>query len=460
MSLNEAAHTRFAELKGSGASDRVLARLRHIIDQGSDFDCYKVNAFRLAEEAKSSRVEAVRALLFATRVGLFDLNWDIYCPSCGGMPEFHKHLMELKDRSHCPLCVIDFSVQFDEQVEVTFTVNPDVRKLAILSFAERKTLQESMQWFTELREREGRAPAVGALMSPGEQRTIETDLAAGHYSAWVPSHIDRMVKLEVTATPRREPVVDVNLSVGSDGAITLSHTKLHPGPTRFHITYGYPKLWGIAINLEAPQRNWVSAAYLSTQQDFRDLFAGEFLSPDANFAVRSVTLMFSDIRGSTEMYEQLGDARAYAIVKEHFTLMTEIIRRHEGGIVKTIGDAVMAAFPVNADAVRAACEIQRAFAVTPDPLRTVEVKIGLHRGPAIMVTSNRAVDYFGRTVNVAARAQGAAEPRQVLLTDQVLADPLVRALVEQLPEPATTFEAKVKGVARPLRLHALRCTLP
>jgi class 3 adenylate cyclase len=126
-------------------------------------------------------------------------------------------------------------------------------------------------------------------------------------------------------------------------------------------------------------------------------------------------------------------------------------------VVKTIGDAVMAAFPVNADAVKAAIEIQRAFASTADPLRTVEVKIGLHRGPAIVVTSNRAVDYFGRTVNVAARAQGAAQPRQVLLTDQVIGDPLVRALVEQLPEPASSFEAKVKGVARPLRLHALRC---
>ncbi len=74
-----------------------------------------------------------------------------------------------------------------------------------------------------------------------------------------------------------------------------------------------------------------------------------------------------------------------------------------------------------------------------------------------MVTSNRAVDYFGRTVNVAARAQGAAHPRQVLLTDQVIGDPAVRALLEQLPEPVAAFEAKVKGVARPLKLHALRC---
>lgn len=111
----------------------------------------------------------------------------------------------------------------------------------------------------------------------------------------------------------------------------------------------------------------MSAAYVTSQQDFRDLFAGEYLSPNASFAVRSLTFMFTDITGSTQMYEVLGDARAYAIVQEHFRLMTDVIREESGGIVKTIGDAVMAVFPVNVDAVRAAVRIQRAFATSPAP---------------------------------------------------------------------------------------------
>jgi class 3 adenylate cyclase len=105
----------------------------------------------------------------------------------------------------------------------------------------------------------------------------------------------------------------------------------------------------------------VSAAYVTSQQDFRDLFSGEFLAPGVSFAMRSITLMFTDIRGSTEMYETLGDGPAYAFVQEHFKLMSDEIRQHEGAIVKTIGDAVMAAFDLNANAVRAALAIQSSF---------------------------------------------------------------------------------------------------
>ena len=100
--------------------------------------------------------------------------------------------------------------------------------------------------------------------------------------------------------------------------------------------------------------------------------------------------------------------------------MTDTIRNHEGTIVKTIGDAVMAAFPVNLNAVRAACAIQEAFRSSIGTMQEVMVKIGLHRGPTIVVTSNRRLDYFGRTVNIAARAQGTSGAGEIVVTAPVL----------------------------------------
>ncbi len=456
MPLSATAVERLDELAGSTAHPAVVAHLRGLLDHGRDVDCYKVNAFRIAEELGVPRPDAVRALLFATRLGLFDLHWDVHCPSCKGIPEYHRHLMALQTRAHCKLCEIDWALDFSEQIEVTFTVNADVRPIAVRDFAD-YAFPEVMGWFAEISAREGRVPVVGAVLEPGETRQLRGVVEAGELIAYVPSHLERGVRLRVAgaAVATEQPVTIV---VDADGTVSAAPAELAPGRVEFEVRYGYHKPWGFGVRGLGPERNWVSATYLTSQQDFRDLFNGEFLAPEASFAVRSLTFLFSDIKGSTEMYEALGDAGAYAIVQEHFRVMSEVIRRHEGGIVKTIGDAVMAVFPVNADGVRAACEIQRTFSASADPLRSVEVKIGLHRGPVIAVTSNRAVDYFGRTVNVAARAEGQARPREVLVTAAVLADPAVRALLETHGLTTAAFTAAVKGVAQPIEMHSIKLT--
>ena len=147
-------------------------------------------------------------------------------------------------------------------------------------------------------------------------------------------------------------------------------------------------------------------------QAFRDLFADAVLRPGDQVAIRRVALLFTDIKGSSELYNRVGDARAYGWVREHYAVLTRAVRQHDGAIVKTIGDAVMAAFSDPADALAAAARDPRrhrrastAHAAGPEEGRFV-VKLGLHCGPCIAVTLNDRLDYFGRTVNLAARLQG------------------------------------------------------
>lgn len=75
-------------LRSSAAHPGVVDWLAHTIAGGSDLDCYQINSFRVAEDLQIDRLDATRALLFATRLGLTDLGWDIHCPSCAGQPEF------------------------------------------------------------------------------------------------------------------------------------------------------------------------------------------------------------------------------------------------------------------------------------------------------------------------------------------------------------------------------------
>jgi class 3 adenylate cyclase len=373
--------------------------------------------------------------------------------------------MDLERRAHCSLCELRFDVSLDEQVEATFTVNSAIRAIDWERWIEASwpsCAPNLMQRLT----RDGRLPPLMVSFGArGDTVLARGQLEPGDHHLEVAGHPEGRQRISVaTAVAADEQRLAVH--VDELGAVKVSPApaggqpvELLAGPVCLAVTSDYPKgNWGLHVSPATDRSDWVSAAHVTLLQDFRDLFATEYLAPDLSFAVRSVTLMFTDIRGSTEMYEQMGDARAYAVVQQHFGLMAEVIRRCAGGIVKTIGDAVMAAFPRSIEAVRAALEIQAGFAAADQPLGQIEVKLGLHRGPTIAVTSNRMLDYFGRTVNLAARVQGKSGPREILMTDEVAADLDVVAELARRGMVPRTSEVTLKGIASPIRIHALMGT--
>ena len=152
------------------------------------------------------------------------------------------------------------------------------------------------------------------------------------------------------------------------------------------------------------------------------------------------------------MYERIGDARAFAIVEEHFRAMEAIVVANEGAVVKTMGDAVMASFASASQAVAAAVAMVR----ENDRLHGdvgLGVKIGVHAGPCLAVRANERLDFFGTTVNVAARLQAQAKAGGLVVTEELSRTPGVAALLDGLPrEP---FEATLKGIRETQRLVAV-----
>ena len=445
------------ELKSSKyCCKKAFSAIKNIIETGGDFDCYKINAFRIAETAGVGRPEMLRAFLFATKLGLFDLNWDIHCPSCRGIPEYHKHLMGLKNTAHCDLCAIDWNLDLEEQLEATFTVNPNIRKIEYLDWTERADFQSKMEFLDDILTRENRKFTVGECVFPDKPLEASGDFSPGLYYYYMPAHVEMGGYIEVSETPSPKGEEKFNITVSREGEMLEKKLSAGAGKINFRVTSNYPYMNGFLVTPVAPRTNWVSAAFVTAQQDFRDLFSGEFLAPGLSFAVKNVTLMFTDITGSTALYEAIGDAGAYSAVHDHFGVMIEIIRKYEGGIVKTIGDAVMASFPVNANAVRAACDIQRMFSSGAVRSGEIKVKIGLHRGPAIAVTSNRNLDFFGRSVNIAARVQGKSIENEVLLTGPVKSDPAVEQYFidnKLIPEKR---EVALKGIKEPIEVYAIK----
>jgi class 3 adenylate cyclase len=179
------------------------------------------------------------------------------------------------------------------------------------------------------------------------------------------------------------------------------------------------------------------------------------LRPGDEVGIRRVTLLFSDLKGSTALYAAVGDAAAYHLVREHFAYLADIVREHEGGIVKTIGDAVMAAFHDPLQGLKAAIAMQaRVSAFNAEASAPIVLKLGLHEGPCIAVTLNGRLDYFGSTVNLAARLQGESRGGDIVLSATLAETPGTAALIA--PHAPTAESARLRGIAEPVAFVRLR----
>jgi len=126
--------------------------------------------------------------------------------------------------------------------------------------------------------------------------------------------------------------------------------------------------------------------------------------------------------------ERQGDARAFGEVKRHFREVHDVVLQHRGAVVKTIGDANMAAFHDPLDALKAACALVRRF--HPDRADSpVRLRVSLNVGPCIAVNLNSGIDYFGQTVNVAAKLQACVGSAQIAFPDEE------RAHIEEISLP-------------------------
>jgi class 3 adenylate cyclase len=172
-----------------------------------------------------------------------------------------------------------------------------------------------------------------------------------------------------------------------------------------------------------------------------------------------VTFLFTDLQDSTLMYERIGDATAYDLVRDHFKVLESATRSHGGVIVKTIGDAIMARFRIPAQAVRTAIDMrERIERLTEPGTASLVLRIGLHRGPAIAVVARDRVDYFGQTVNAASRIQAAALPGEIVLSDDVFRGLGVAELL--VGYDVISERRKLRGVTTEMLLHRVAAGVP
>jgi len=169
--------------------------------------------------------------------------------------------------------------------------------------------------------------------------------------------------------------------------------------------------------------------------------------PNTNAATQ-YSILFADIAGSTQLYEQLGDTKAQACISDLLDLIAETIKRHQGTVIKTIGDEIMCRFDEPGPAIAAATDVQTEIDLQSKISKAnLSVRIGLHHGPALLKNN----DLFGDAVNVAARMAAIAKANQIITTDDV-----VHALPEWQANKARKFDhTHVKGKKEPITIYEI-----
>lgn len=189
---------------------------------------------------------------------------------------------------------------------------------------------------------------------------------------------------------------------------------------------------------------------------FWELFAGDAPAIDESLSIARVAILFTDLKGSTAMYAERGDPRAYRLVRDHFAILSEAIDRNKGALVKTIGDAVMASFASGTDAVSAAFESQAELrARAQDMGGELALKAGVHAGACLAVKLNDRLDFFGGAVNTAARVQGLSRGNDVVISNEVLAEIDAERDGRKQFQIMETLDADLRGLLEPVRVHRL-----
>ena len=402
-------------------------------------DVVRMRPFEIADRWKKDRMDVLVLFMRGVRAGLLDLSWQIICPHCRGANSGSGSLKQVRNKSRCDFCNITFDTEFDRSVEARFTVNADIRRTSDRSYCIGGP---------------SKTPHIQAQLrlEPGQKREFDIELKVGTFRLRAAQAPNTRAVYVRNAEPGAPPVVNLRID---DSGFTPGDIVVPAGPVHFSADCqcsGH-------VDLKLETSEWLDTAatamITTSMPEFYDLSSRDTLLPDEDLAVRSVTLLFSDLRGSTALYRQIGDAAAYALVREHFTVMEGVIRRCQGGVVKTIGDAVMASFVAAPEALACCFEIQRAFVElwSHHPLMApIVVKLGFHRGPCIAVSPNRKIDYFGSMVNLAARIQAQSKGGDIVIAKELFTEPAIRQALSQYTYTTEEFSAVMKGVGAEIHL--------
>ena len=383
------------------ATDSAVAdAIAQLIRDGADHELNRINVLDFAARRGLNEERVISGFLHASRLGLFDLTWNVLCPGCSGVLDAHSTLKSLRhDDYHCGLCACGYEASVDEQVEVAFTVAPRVRHIA----AHDPNTLPLWEYFKQVFWSSGVDLNQESFASLTDEVTLDAMELPAHEKAVMSLHLPSEFVIVFEPVTHAAQFIDVqgeptkerqHLSLIYNRQHTPTGTiTLQPGPLRLSLENQtevrvLPSVFVAAEGLHhliGKRKPFLTAKRILTNQTFRDVYKADNLNIDQRLKITSLTFLFTDLKGSTALYERVGDLAAFDLVRAHFHALLEIIASEAGAVVKTIGDAVMATFTRPEQALAAGLRMRAAMERLNEERGTKDlvVKIGIHEGPCL-----------------------------------------------------------------------------
>jgi class 3 adenylate cyclase len=316
-----------------------------------------------------------------------------------------EHLGKIPVQGECPPCGIDFETSRADVMEISFRVHPQIRPIASRVYCAAEPATKA-----HIR--------LQRTLMPGEQTSASTLLGNGRYSArmigskrgesWILTDEAASARIRwrasegsLSSTVRARPEIELVNDTAETQTFVVEQSESDADALRPRDVFGLAS--------------------------FREEFSDEAIATGVALDIGVQTILFTDVVGSTRFYLDAGDTVAFAEVRRKFVIAWGIVEACDGAVVKTIGDAVMAAFQSCSQALDAAIQMQRAFDGNGEC--KLRIRVTLHCGPCLAVNLNTGVDYFGTTVNLAAKIQAMAGAGEIAWTESVQSDPAIAKIL-------------------------------
>jgi serine/threonine protein kinase len=367
--------TRLNRLIELGVEPFVVERFGEYLASAPVQQLARIRPIALAQRLSVDERQMIAACLHGAREGLLSLVWDIICPLCRIPSQTQDSLKLLKEHGNCQACQSNFELDFANSIELVFRIAADIKDCETGVYCIGGPAH---------------SPHVVAQvrLKPGEKFSCDLNLGEGLYRLRGPQ-LPYAVEIRVLpglGVSRWE--LDLSRGPNSETPRTVQ-----AGTQFFVLTNDQGHELVARLERVASRADALTAARAAATPLFRELFPGECLSGNQLIRVEQITLLLTRLDRARQLYFELGDARAFERVHEHFQKLNQIVQREGGSLIKTLTEGIEAVFTEPLGAMRAGLIMRE--------LGESDLSIAIHRGPAMVATLNDHLDYFGATVSTA-----------------------------------------------------------